>query len=187
MAVTTRPAIAVAELPARRSKSPLRRVYDRVENLLLGLSGVIAFLLLWEWAGTTVPQGKLFFSHPSAIWEVATVEVFRPAIWNHMWVSGQELLIGFAMAAVLGIAMGVVVGWYRLLNALFSPFFNVMYATPRIALTPLFIIWFGIGLNSKIALVFLGALFPIWLNTQSGVRNLDAALVKAARSFGAND
>jgi ABC-type nitrate/sulfonate/bicarbonate transport system permease component len=187
MAVIARPAEQISGYLGRRRKSRLRRAYDQVEDFLLGSLAVIAFLLLWEWAGNSVPNGRLFFSSPSAIWSVAATEVTQPAIWNHLRVSGIELVIGFVMAAGLGIALGVVVGWYRRVNAIFSPFLNVLYATPRIALTPLFIIWFGIGMNSKIALVFLGALFPIWLNTQSGVRNLDMALVKAARSFGSND
>src|SRR5206468_9135363 len=68
-----------------------------------------------------------------------------------------------------------------------DPFITFLYATPRIVLLPLFIIWFGIGVESKIAVVFLGAIFAILINTTAGVRNLDANLVKVARSFGASD
>jgi NitT/TauT family transport system permease protein len=68
-----------------------------------------------------------------------------------------------------------------------DPFINFMNAMPRIALVPLFIIWFGIGIWSKVAIIFLSSLFPILINTQAGIRNLDAGWVKAARSYGAND
>src|SRR5204863_7571377 len=79
------------------------------------------------------------------------------------------------------------VGWYRRFSLALDPFVTFFNAIPRVALTPLFIIWFGIGINSKLAVVFLGALFAILINAAVGVRNLDPSLIKAARSFGAND
>jgi len=78
-------------------------------------------------------------------------------------------------------------GWYRRFNAVLDPFVSALYATPRIALLPLLMIWFGIGFASKMAIVFLGAVFPIVVNTITGVRTLDADFVKVARSFGGND
>jgi len=90
-------------------------------------------------------------------------------------------------AAILGIILGLLVGWYARLRYALDPFITFLYATPRIVLLPLFIIWFGIGVESKIAVVFLGAIFAILINTTAGVRNLDANLVKVARSFGASD
>ncbi len=78
-------------------------------------------------------------------------------------------------------------GWYGRLNAVLDPFVSALYATPRIALLPLIMIWFGIGLMSKVAIVFLGAVFPILVNTITGMRTLNADFVKVARSFGCND
>ena len=72
-------------------------------------------------------------------------------------------------------------------NAVLDPFVSALYATPRIALLPLVMIWFGIGLMSKVAIVFLGAVFPILVNTITGVRTIDADFIKVARSFGSND
>ena len=79
------------------------------------------------------------------------------------------------------------IGWYRRFSYAVDPFITFFYATPRIVLLPLLIIWFGIGIWSKIAVVFLGAFFAIVINTAAGVRNLDANLIKVARSFGATD
>jgi NitT/TauT family transport system permease protein len=104
-----------------------------------------------------------------------------------MAVSGQELAIGYLTAAILGIVLGLLIGWYKRLRYALDPFITFLYATPRIVLLPLFIIWFGIGVESKIAVVFLGAIFAILINTAAGVRNLDANLIKVARSFGASD
>src|SRR5438445_12956258 len=104
-----------------------------------------------------------------------------------MAVSGQELMTGYLAAVVLGIVLGLLVGWYKRLRYALDPFITFLYATPRIVLLPRFIIWFGIGVESKIAVVFLGAIFAILINTAAGVRNLDANLIKVARSFGAAD
>ena len=78
-------------------------------------------------------------------------------------------------------------GWYGRINAVLDPFVSALYATPRIALLPLIMIWFGIGLMSKVAIVFLGAIFPILVNTITGMRTLNADFIKVARSFGATD
>jgi NitT/TauT family transport system permease protein len=81
----------------------------------------------------------------------------------------------------------MLMGWYRRLSYALDPFVTFFNSIPRVSLTPLFIIWFGIGINSKIAVVFLGAIFAIVINTAAATRNLDPALVRAARSFGASD
>jgi NitT/TauT family transport system permease protein len=85
------------------------------------------------------------------------------------------------------VPLGILMGWYGRLNAILDPFVSALYATPRIALLPLIMIWFGIGIESKIAIVFLGAVFPILVNTVTGVRTISADFVKVARSFGASD
>jgi NitT/TauT family transport system permease protein len=101
--------------------------------------------------------------------------------------SGRNFLLGFAGAAIAGVALGILVGWYRRLRLLMDPFVNALYATPRIALIPLIILWFGIGIGSKVFVVFLSAFFPILVNTIAGVKALDHDLLRAARSFCASD
>jgi ABC-type nitrate/sulfonate/bicarbonate transport system permease component len=137
--------------------------------------------------GTSGLINPLFVSAPSKILRAGIRMIQQGDIWNDLYVSGTEFFIGFALAIVIGIPFGMLLGWYRTVYYIFDPFVSALNATPRIALTPLFIIWFGIGIWSKVALVFLGALFPIVLNTFSGVRTLDELLLRAARSFGAND
>ena len=88
---------------------------------------------------------------------------------------------------MIGVPLGILMGWYRRLDAVLDPFVSALYATPRIALLPLMMIWFGIGIASKIAIVFLGAVFPILVNTITGVRTIEADFIKVARSFGCND
>jgi ABC-type nitrate/sulfonate/bicarbonate transport system permease component len=91
------------------------------------------------------------------------------------------------MAIVVGLSLGLAMGWYTRVQYAMDPIVNFFYSTPRIVLLPLFIIWFGIDIQSKIAVIFLGALFPIVINTMAGVRNTEAALLRVARSFGASD
>jgi ABC-type nitrate/sulfonate/bicarbonate transport system permease component len=81
----------------------------------------------------------------------------------------------------------MVLGWYPRFRYALDPFVTFLYATPRIVLLPLFIIWFGIGVESKIAVVFLGAFFAVLINTTAGVRSLDTQLIRVARSLGGND
>jgi len=81
----------------------------------------------------------------------------------------------------------MLLGWYPRLRYALDPFVTFFYATPRIVLLPLFLIWFGIGINSKIAVIFLGAFFAILINTTAGVRSLDTQLIRVARSLGGGD
>jgi len=117
----------------------------------------------------------------------AWTAIAKGSIWKDIWVSFQEFILGYTLAVVVAIPFGMLTGWYRRLNYVFEPFVSALYATPRVALLPLFIIWFGIGINSKIAVVFAGAVFPVIISTFSGMRTLDSNLLKCARSFGAND
>jgi NitT/TauT family transport system permease protein len=109
------------------------------------------------------------------------------SIWTDLRVSGEEFLYGYLLAAAVGIVFGVLIGWYSRVGYMLDPLVNFMYSVPRVALSPLLLIWLGIGLTSKIALVFLVAVFPVLINTSSGVRNLDSQLLRVARCFGAGD
>lgn len=177
--------------PAREASAgppfSLKRLYTTYENAILGTLGILIFFGLWEWAGNSVENGKLFFSAPSMVANAFLKMAATGELWNDMWVSFQEFAIGYVLSVAVGIPLGVAMGWYRRVNALFDPLVSAFYAMPRVALVPLLIIWFGIGIYSKIALVFLGAFFQILITTVAGMRNLDEALVKASRSFGAND
>ncbi len=159
----------------------------RYEGTLIGASAVLLFVGLWQLAAFRRVVPELFLPGPTDIANAFGAYVARGQIWPDMWASGQELIYGFGLSIVIGLPVGIAMGWYRRFNMALDPFVTFFYSIPRIALTPLLIIWFGIGINSKIAVVFLGAIFAIVINTAAGVRNLDPSLIKAARSFGASD
>ncbi len=157
------------------------------ERAVIGGLAVATALVGWEVVGRMRLVDPLFLSAPSRI-AAAGVELFTDGgIWNDLRVSGIEFLVGFLLSVVVGIPLGMVMGWYRRLAYALDPFVTALYATPRVALLPLVVIWLGIGIWSKIAIVFLGAVFPVLLSTYSGVRTTDARLLRAARSFGADD
>lgn len=156
------------------------------QRALLGLASVLVFLVLWEFIGRSGWVRPLFISSPSRIWEAA-LWLFAHGLWQDILVSTGEFGIGMGLAIVTGLVLGVLFGWYPSLNAAFDPFVSALYSTPRVAFLPLLILWLGIGLASKVAVVFLGAVFPILVSTVAGVRAVDDDLLTAARAFGASD
>src|SRR5258708_23050486 len=173
---------AVAELTMRIPGQPGRAA--RYEGLLIGGGAVVAFVAVWQFVAFRRLVPELFLPGPADIVVAFGAYIGKGQIWNDLWVSGQELVLGFVLAMVVGLPLGMLMGWYRRLNHALDPFVTFFNAIPRVSLTPLFIIWFGIGINSKIAVVFLEALFAILINAAVGVRHLDPALIKPAHAFG---
>jgi len=129
----------------------------------------------------------IFLSSPTAVAQTGFRLFAKGEIWNDLRVSGTEFFWGFFFSIVVGIPLGLAAGWYRRFYYAVDPFISALNATPRIALLPLLIIWVGIGIWSKILIVFLGAVIPICINALAGVRTTDARLLKVARSFGSSE
>jgi ABC-type nitrate/sulfonate/bicarbonate transport system permease component len=166
--------------------TPLKRFYQRYEKPLLAISAMVVFLSFWEILPSIGLANPFFTSSPSRIWRAA-LWLSANGLGTDIRVSLWEFTAGFVLALILSIPLGLLLGWYRRLNAMFEPFVSMLNATPRIALLPLIILWLGIGIESKIAAVFLGAFFPILINIMAGVNTIDENLLKCARSFGARD
>jgi NitT/TauT family transport system permease protein len=161
--------------------------FRRHEAAILGGASVLAVVAVWEAAWRAGWISPLFFSGPSAIAARFLADWTHGTLAADMAYSGRNFALGFALATAAGVVLGVLIGWYRRLRLLLDPFVNAVYATPRIALIPLIILWFGIGIWSKVFVVFLSAFFPILVNTIAGVKALDEDLLRAARSFCASD
>ncbi|MBI2368532.1 MAG: ABC transporter permease, partial [Deltaproteobacteria bacterium] len=168
--------------------SNLYKFYLNQEKKILGTSAVIIFLTAWELVGNTFQLiNPMFMSAPSLVWK-AGVQLFASGeIYNDLRVSGIEFAWGFFLSVVVGVPFGIGCGWYRRMSYVFDPFINAMNATPRVALLPLVIIWLGIGILSKVGIIFLGAVFPILINARDGVKTTPYNLLIAARSFGATE
>jgi len=125
-----------------------------------------------------VPLGK--------IWDAFVTAISNGQLWTDFSASMQGFAAGFVLAAVIGISLGVLMAVNHIVFDFFDPWMSALYSTPLIALAPLYIIVFGIGMTTRIAVVLTLAIFPIMLNTTAGIRTADPNLIETARSFGAN-
>jgi NitT/TauT family transport system permease protein len=164
------------------------KFYLNQERKILGTTAVILFLTVWELCGNVFQViNPMFMSAPSLVFKAAVQLFTSGEIWNDLYVSGIEFFWGYALSVVFAIPFGIAIGWYKKFAYICDPFVNAMNATPRVALLPLVIIWLGIGIMSKIGIIFLGAVFPLLINTRDGVKTTPANLLTAARSFGASE
>jgi len=166
---------------------PRESVYRRYEPVILGGSSILLILGLWELAWQAKLISPLFFSGPSAVAKQMAYAWTKGNLKADLVYSGTNFVLGFAGAVVAGVALGILVGWYKTLRLLMDPTLSALYATPRVAMIPLILIWFGIGMWSKVFIVFISAFFPILVNTVGGMRAIDRDLLRAARAFCASD
>lgn len=165
----------------------LAEFWRRWQRPLLALLGVVLWLASWQICSDLKIVNPNFASSPSQI--IAAFHGYFSPVgggWDALKISAIEFALGFVISLGAGLLVGFAMGWFRWFDHLVDPLINFGYAAPRIALVPLLVIWFGIGTPSKVAVVFLSAVFPIIINTASGVRIADASLLQVARSFKAN-
>jgi len=166
---------------------PQRTFYHRYEGLILGGTAVVIALGLWQALWSAGKISPLFFTGPSAVLKRFGEEWSEGRLKSDLAYSGTNFIVGVGGAIATGVVVGVVIGWYRRVAMVFEPFLNALYATPRVALVPLILIWFGIGMWSKVFIVFINAFFPVLINTIGGIRATDADLLRAARAYCASD
>jgi ABC-type nitrate/sulfonate/bicarbonate transport system permease component len=158
----------------------------RHEAWLIGGAAVVAFLVLWELAFRYAWVNPVFISSPIQVAGAAAQMIASPDFRQDLATSASEFAIGYVIAIAVGIPVGLAVGWSRRLYYFLSPLIHTLNVMPRITLLPIIIIWFGIGIWSKVIVVFLGAVVPILISTYGGVRANEARFVRVARSFGAS-
>jgi NitT/TauT family transport system permease protein len=182
--------LAIAAVRSDTAGGPRKSLWQRFEPTLLGSATIVLLLLVWQFLPAVVPLKagtKLFFAVPSEIAGTLWDMFATGSIWKPLGVSASAFAIGLAMAIAAGLPLGVLLGRSTTLAAMFDPFITAFNATPRLVFLPLLMLWFGIGIWSKVAVVFLGALFPLLINTYEGVRNADKVLINVVRSFGASE
>jgi ABC-type nitrate/sulfonate/bicarbonate transport system permease component len=176
---------AAEDTPRRPSRTPLLGRTALVYGLRFG--ALAAFLAIWEIASRTGMIDPLFASSPSMIVAKLIEMVADGSIWPHVAATAQVTAMGFALAVVVGVPIGLVMGRSELINSTLEPFVAALYASPQVAFLPLLIIWLGIGFTSKVALVFLGSAIIMVINTETGVAQVDPRLIETARSFTASE
>ena len=182
--------ILASTVAADDDAPPRKSVWQRFEPTILGTGTIVLLLLVWQFLPDFVPMKagtKLFFTVPSHIAGTLWTMFATGSIWAPLGVSASAFAIGLLLAIVVGLPLGVLLGRSATLNAMVDPFITAFNATPRLVFLPLLMLWFGIGIWSKVAVVFLGALFPLLINTYEGVRNADRLLINVVRAFGAGE
>ena len=153
---------------------------------IAGTLSVVAGLLVWEFVSRVIVANALFLAAPSQI-VAATFALARSGeLWHHVGISSAEFALGYVIASVLGILAGLAMANSAAVKQAMAPWVSGLYATPTIALAPLFILWFGIGIWSKVLIVVLLVFFPVVINTEAGLRTTSERLIEMLRSFGAS-
>jgi NitT/TauT family transport system permease protein len=148
--------------------------------LIRGLSIVIV-IGLWELIGRHV--NPLYMSYPSSIARAGWDMTVSGQLPSALATSGRTLILGFVIASVIGILVGMFIGRYPDVEAACDWLVNALYATPLVALVPLLVLWFGLGFEAKLFIVVMMAVFPILINTAAGVRNVSPSLIDVGRAF----
>ncbi len=152
---------------------------------LAGFISVVTGLLLWELLSRVVVANPLFLAAPSQIFSAILSLAESGELGRHIGISALEFAIGYVIASFIGIGLGFAMASSETAKQVSQPWISGLYATPTIALAPLFILWFGIGISSKVLVVILLVLFPVTINTEAGLRTTSARLIEMLRSFGA--
>lgn len=142
---------------------------------------IAVFLALWEFFGRDV--NPVFGSYPSAIAEAFVALARSGKLWTALFQSLQPFVIGYLLAIVVGVPLGLIVGRFRTTEAALGIYVTAGYAMPLVALVPLLILWLGLGFAVKVAVVFLMSIFPVCINTWAGVRAVPVTLIEVGRSL----
>jgi NitT/TauT family transport system permease protein len=165
--------------------APQRFVDTVRRRYLAGFISVAGGLALWEFISRVLVANSLFLAAPSQI-AVALFNLARTGqLGHHVGVSAAEFALGYVIACAIGIALGLAMAASATMKQALQPWVSGLYATPTIALAPLFILWFGIGIWSKVLVVITLVLFPVAINTEAGLRTTSERLIEMLRSFGA--
>ncbi len=163
-----------------------KKIYRLNEKKIDAFFSVILGLFAWEVADKVWINNPLILVGPSRV-ASAMMDLFvRGELGRHIYATFVELLLGFLLGVTLGIGVGVLMALSRTAKEILNPWVTIIYNAPIILLAPLFIAALGIGIASKVAIVFFGAVFPVLFNTYAGITTVDARLVEAVRAFGGN-
>jgi ABC-type nitrate/sulfonate/bicarbonate transport system permease component len=164
--------------------SILTSIYRAHEKRFDAVSSVIVGLVIWQLVDSFLIHNPLVSVGPARIAE-SFIKLFeRGEIARHVHATFVEFILGYGVGAVVGISVGVIMALNRAIKNVINPWVTIAYNAPVILLAPLFITALGVGIASKIAIVFISAVFPVLFNTYTGITTVDGRLVEAVRAFG---
>jgi NitT/TauT family transport system permease protein len=173
-------------LPVHSSASTKTRKHQRRQTLLINggrLLCLICFLGLWQFASGRY-LSELFFSNPVEIFKQTYAWIIDGTLWTNTSITLEETLLGLFFGSASGILLGFLIGQLDVIGKIIDPFLIAVNSIPKVALAPVFIMWFGTDLSMKVILATMTVFFLVFLNTLAGVRNVDQDLVDAVRLMG---
>jgi ABC-type nitrate/sulfonate/bicarbonate transport system permease component len=177
--------------PARAPDAPEVRIWYRQplvsERTRYAVAGFVIVIALWEFVSRANLIKSVLISSPSAIASTAIDQVSSGAIWPNLWATLSVWGIGFSIASVLGISIGLLSGRFRRFRYIADSWLNATNVAPDLAFVPILILWFGIGVTFKVVLVVLTGTFYVAINTLAGVKSAEGRFLRVANSFGASD
>ena len=182
-----RTAGAVTVDGAGRRRSRVAEWVVAHSRFFIGLGGLLAVAVAWQICAGLHVVNPFFSSSPTKVIS-AEISYFHTGTGlSDVGTTAKEFGIGILLSVVVGVPLGLAIGYYRFVSATCDPLINLLYQTPFVALAPVAILWFGIGLEAKVALAFAGSVSPIVIATSAGVRTVERSLLNVARVYRAND
>ncbi|WP_158971649.1 ABC transporter permease [Chachezhania sediminis] len=158
--------------------------FKPIDIRFVGLGVFVVLIAFWEWGSRSGFISSLVLPAPSEAFE-AFMDLARSGdLGRHLAASLRRLVIGFVCGTTLGLIVGMLIGLNSIARAGLAPLVSAIFPIPKIALLPLFIIWFGIGEGSKVATILFGSFFPTVIATYSGIDGVDRTLIRMGQSFG---
>ncbi len=151
---------------------------------MIGLAVFVLLIAVWEAGSRAGIISDIVLPAPSEAFEAFRHLIETGLLWKHLGYSLYRLLIGWICGTALGITVGLAIGLFSIARAALQPLVSALFPIPKIALLPLFVIWFGIGEGSKVATILFGTFFPTVIATYGGVDNVDRGLIRMGQSFG---
>ncbi len=179
------------EMPPRQSvPAPQPTWAQRLREIVLSpnairTASIAVFVVVWEYYGRRMDP--IFMAPPSAIFQAALELIQTGALKKALIQTLWPFAVGMALTVVIGVALGIVMAQWRTLEYVLDPFVNALYAIPRIALIPLIILWAGLEFAGKVTILVSVAVFPITVNTYSGIRDVRGAMLEIGRAYGATE
>jgi sulfonate transport system permease protein len=171
----------LAEQDRVRQAAVARRGRRRMLVLAIRLVSLAIVLSAWEIGGQRVDQ--VLFTTPTAVAVAAVQMVISGELWSYLWPSLVVLISGLAISAVAGIAVGLLLARFWVLDVALDMYVTFLYSTPTVALVPLIVLWVGFESTAKIVILFLFAFFPLVINTYQGVKHVDPRLLEVGHAF----
>jgi sulfonate transport system permease protein len=170
-----------AEQARARGVAAGRKRRRRLQTVAIRAVSIFVVLAAWQIFGARVDP--VLFTTPLAVGKAAVAMIASGELWTYLWPSLVVLAIGLTLAAAAGVAIGLLLARFWVLDVAFDVYITFLYATPTVALVPLIVLWAGFETAAKVIILFLFAFFPMAINTYQGVKSVDPKLIEVGQAF----